>query len=183
MLGIKAAPFRAVPRRWCGAVVGADRLGLYSQVVDQGSVGLLERLLDKSGHEYITPHVDIFTNVETGPRRIEPQLDGLLRLSRERTADGPLVADIKTHRGIAMGLQAVGEVMECTGVGDLAGHDAAGQVGDLIGERVPGAIALVGRRMVWRNDGMALLDERVQVNHLDMVVEERDGRLSRNARR
>lgn len=71
-----------------------------------------------------------------------------------------------------MRLQALGDVVEGAGVGDLARHDAAGQVGDLVREGVPHALLLLGQGVRRRRDGVPLDDERVEVDHLEVVVEE-----------
>jgi hypothetical protein len=139
-------------------------------VVDEGGVGLFERLLDETGHEDVAADVDVLADIEPSVGRTEPQLDGLLALPRQRAGDGPFVADVESHGGIAMGLQAIGQVVKGAGVADLAGHDATWEVGDLVGQRVPDAFALVVGAVVGGLDGVALDDERVEVNHLDVVM-------------
>ena len=60
----------------------------------------------------------------------------------------------------------------------MAGHDAAREVGDLVSEGVPCAAMLLqdGVRGWW--DGVPFDDERVEVYHFQMVVEEVDGDLT-----
>ena len=73
-----------------------------------------------------------------------------------------------------MSLQAVGEVVECASVAHVAGYETARQIGYLVGEGVPYAMEFL-RRCVRRGlYGVALLDERVEVNHFEVVVEELD---------
>lgn len=65
--------------------------------------------------------------------------------------------------------------METRGVGYLGGCDAgegtARQVGDFVGDQVPNAVEFL-RGSLWRRlDGMAVDDQRIQVDHLDVVVE------------
>lgn len=73
-----------------------------------------------------------------------------------------------------MRLDAAGEVVEGCCVGDVAGGKAAGEVGHLVGEGVPHAGEFLVGRVAGRRDAVTFLDERVEVNHLDVVVEEGD---------
>lgn len=133
---------------------------------------LLHRLLDKTRHDDVTPQINILPQIKPTQRRIQPQLDGLLRLPGQAPADAPAIADVEPHGRVAVRLQALGDVVEGAGVGDLARHDAAGQVGDLVREGVPHALLLLGQGVRRRRDGVALDDERVEVDHLEVVVEE-----------
>lgn len=94
--------------------------------------------------------------------------------------DGPFVADIQPGRSVAVRLQPVGYVVECTCVGDVAVGQSAREIGDPVCQGPPRAVVLfwcgVGRRF----DGMSLLDERVEIYHLLMVVEEVDDHLPRD---
>lgn len=82
-----------------------------------------------------------------------------------------------------MGLDAARQVMKSSRVGDISGDDAAGQIRDLVGHAPPGAAALLGGGVRRRVDGVPLDDQRVQVDHLHVVVQEVDDDLARDARR
>lgn len=56
-------------------------------------------------------------------------------------------------------------------VGDAAGVEAAGQVGDPVGEGVPLRVVLFGGGGGGGSDGVALLDEGLEVDHFDVVVQ------------
>lgn len=62
--------------------------------------------------------------------------------------------------------------MEAASVADVSRGQAAGQVGDFVGEGVPGAGVLFRGRVGRRGDEVTLFDEGVEVDHLEVVVEE-----------
>jgi hypothetical protein len=67
------------------------------------------------------------------------------------------------------------EVVEGGRVVDLAVVEATRQVGDAVRDGVPGAVAFVGRAVRGRINGLAALDEGVEVDHVKVVLEESDG--------
>jgi hypothetical protein len=79
-----------------------------------------------------------------------------------------------------MSLNTEWQVVESAGVRDISRHDAAWQVRDLVSERVPDAATLLGLSISRRLNDVAFLDQRVEINHLEVVVEEFDGRLARH---
>ncbi len=81
-----------------------------------------------------------------------------------------------------MRLDAVGQVVKGGGIFNLAGHEAAGEVRNLIRQTPPHAAGLfLGSVRGWR-DGVPLDDQRIQVDHLLVVVQEVDDDLARDAR-
>lgn len=143
------------------------------QAVREHGVALPDGLLDEARHDDAAPQVDVLADVEARGGRAEAQLGGLRGLSWHGAADGPLGPRFHAHGRVAVRLQAAREVVEGTRVRD--GHVARGQ---LVGERVPRAPELLLWRVRRRRDAVPLPDERVQVNHLDVVVEEGDGGLA-----
>lgn len=79
-----------------------------------------------------------------------------------------------------MCLNSCWQVVEGACVRHIAGH--AGQIRDLVGQRVPLAPKLVRRRVWWWRDRVALFDQGVQIDHLLMVMEEIEHDLPRDAR-
>ena len=71
-----------------------------------------------------------------------------------------------------MRLQSHGEVVEAGGVADLAVGHAAREIVDSVGEGVPDTAELFGAGVAGRFDRMSFDDERVEVDHADVVVEE-----------
>lgn len=65
--------------------------------------------------------------------------------------------------------------METRGVGYLGGREvgegSARQVGDFVGDQVPDAVKFLRGGLRRRLDRMAVNDQRIQVDHLDVVVE------------
>lgn len=121
--------------------------------------------------------------VQPLPRGPDAELHGLGRLAGQVAVEAPALADVGAHGGVAVGLDAVGQVVEGGGVGDVSGDDAAGQVRDLVRHAPPGAALLLGRRVRRRRDRVPLDHQRVQVDHLHVVVQERDDGRARHARR
>lgn len=152
---------------------------------------LLEVLLDERGHEDVAPELDVLADVQARGGGAEADLDRLGGLAGQGAVEGPLVADVDAERGAAMRLDAVGQVVEGARVRDVArGHLAAvagpvgaGEVVDAVRERVPHAVALVGVGVGRRLNGVPLDDERVQVDHVDVAVEEVEDHLAGHARR
>ena len=62
--------------------------------------------------------------------------------------------------------------METSGIVDLAVGDAPGQVVDPVREGVPDAAVFFGGRVAWWFDRMTFDDERVEVDHGDVVVKQ-----------
>lgn len=87
------------------------------------------------------------------------------------------------RRRIAVRLQPVGHVAKRARVRDVAREQVAGKVRDLVGKRVPDAGLLLGLGVGRRRDGVPLLDQRVEVDHLEVVVEEGDDDIARQAGR
>ena len=158
------------------SIPGVLVLSLARHGLHEGGVGLLQRLLHKPSHEDVALEVDILPDVQARHRRTQPELLDLWRLPRLGTPYAPLVADLQAHGRVAVRLQAPGQVVERAGVGDVAADEVRpGQVGDLVGDGVPDAVALLGLGAGGRRDGVALDDERVEVDHLGVVVEELEG--------
>lgn len=70
--------------------------------------------------------------------------------------------------------------MERASICDIAGHPR--QIRDLVGQRKPLAMKLINRGMRRRRDWVSFLDQRVQVNHLLVIMEEVEDDLPRNTR-
>lgn len=146
-------------------------------------MGFLQRLLDEGGHDEVAPQLDVLAQVETLPRSTNTQLDGLGRLARQVTIKAPALADISAHGGIAMGLHTIRQIIKSGRVGDVAGDDASGKIRDLVCHAPPHAPLLLGRRVRRRRDRVPLDHQRVQVDHLHVVVQELDYDFPRDARR
>lgn len=116
-------------------------------------------------------------------RGTKSYLDGLERLAGQGSTKTPALADIGTQGCVAVRLDAVGEVVEGGGIRNLAGHETAGKIGDLVGQAPPYAAGLLVGGMRRRRDGMALDDQRIQVDHLLVVMQEFDDDLAGDARR
>lgn len=89
----------------------------------------------------------------------------------------------QTRRRIAVRLHPVGHVAKRARVRNIARQQVAREVRDLVGERVPDAGLLLGLGVGRRRDGVPLLDQRVEVDHLEVVVEEGDDDITRQAGR
>lgn len=133
-------------------------------------MGILQRLLDEACHHEVTAELDILAEIQALSRGTKSYLDGLKRLARQGSAKAPALADIGTQGCIAVRLDAVREVVEGGGIGNLAGHETAGKIGDLVGQAPPHAAGLLVGGMRRRRDGMSLDDQRIQVDHLLVVM-------------
>ena len=80
-----------------------------------------------------------------------------------------------------MGLQAVGEIVEDGLEGDLA--LVAGHEGDLVGDLVPGAVVFFGGGFGRCGASFARFVGRVEIDHLEVVVERFEDRFARDAGR
>lgn len=89
-------------------------------------MALLDGLLDKTGHEDITPQVHVLPQVQARRGGAEPQLHGLQRLAGHGTPDGPLGAGFDAHGRVAVRLDAARQVVKGGRVGDVAGGETAG---------------------------------------------------------
>jgi hypothetical protein len=67
------------------------------------------------------------------------------------------------------------KIVKRSGVLDLTVVQSAREVGDAVGDGVPGTMSLVIWAVGGRVDGDAALDERVEVDHIEVVLEEGDG--------
>ena len=144
---------------------------LLHEAVDEQQMGFAESLLHEGNHHDVTLHVDIFSQPQSVFRHPESQFLRLFGFPRETAAKGPAALDIKTQRSVAVCLDPVRKVVEAAGVGDFARGDTAGYVVDFVGDLVPGAVVFFGGRVAWRLDRVALDDERVEIDHLDVGVE------------
>lgn len=81
-----------------------------------------------------------------------------------------------------MCLKAFRKVIECASIRDLTGNNTAWKVVDAVGEGVPNTPLLFSRSVWRRGDWMTLLDERVEVYHLEVVMEEVDNDLAGDGR-
>ena len=77
-----------------------------------------------------------------------------------------------------MRLQAIRRVEEGCGVRDLAGDKTAGEVVDTVRHGVPYTLLLILRGVWRRRDLVAFYNERIQVDHGEMIVEKLDYMLS-----
>lgn len=150
------------------------------QPLDQPRVGPLQILLDHAQQDKAAPQIDILTQIQALPRNaqlLHAQLDGRARLARHVTPDLPLGADLEPGRRVDVRLQTPRQVVEAAVVGDAAGQQAAGEVGDAVGDLVPGGVSLelVGQGQGRRRVAAAVAgDERVQRDHLAVGVEDVD---------
>lgn len=152
------------------AIDGLLQLGLDQQAGDEGGQGVLEGLAHEAGHQEVALHLDVLAQVQAGQRGADAQLGGLDGLVGQVAAQRPLLLDVEAHGRVDVGLQARGQVVEAGLERDLAlGH--AGQVGDLVGDLVPLAVVLLGRRLGGRLDHMALVVGGVEIDHLEVVVQ------------
>ena len=69
-----------------------------------------------------------------------------------------------------MCLQTVLEVVETAVIAYFSRHHAPREIGDAVGEGVPEAVVLFGSCVWWRFDWVALFDEGIQIDHLEMTV-------------
>ena len=81
-----------------------------------------------------------------------------------------------------MRLQPVGQIVEAGGEVDGARVDP-GDIGDFVGDGVPGAMEFFGGGVARGFDGVAIHHERVQVDHLGVRVQGREDRLAGDSRR
>lgn len=154
---------------------------LGAQFLDECRVALLEGLLNERSHEDVATNVDILADVEAGTWCAEAEFLPFGRLARQGAADGPPTPNVEAHGGVAMCLQAVGQIMEGAGIGDVGRSSRnSGKIRNLIGERVPDAMLLIGGRVGRDGNGMPLLDKGVEIDHLQMVVKEADDRFARD---
>lgn len=75
------------------AVVAAGNLGLNFETLDERSVGLFQRLLDKARHDDVAADVDVLAEVESYWRHFEAEFDRLCRFTGQGAPNGPFVAD------------------------------------------------------------------------------------------
>lgn len=158
-----------------------DHLGLGGECLDEDAMGLEDSLLDETGHEEITANLDVLAQIQALARGSEAELDGLLGLSRQRAAQRPALADVGAHGGVAVRLQAVGPVLERGRVRQV--RLDARHVADLVRHAPPDAVRLVGGRVRRRRDRVPLDHQRVQADHLGVVVQEVEHHLARDPRR
>ena len=77
-----------------------------------------------------------------------------------------------------MGLKAVREVEETSAICDFA-FDSR-KVGDPVGHRMPYTMELIRGRILGRLNLMMLYHQRIELNHLCVVVQHRDDELTGN---
>jgi len=70
-----------------------------------------------------------------------------------------------------MRLQPVGQVAERARVSDVASVEVAREVRDFVGERIPDAGLLLGFGVGRGRDGVPLLDQRVEIDHLQVIMQ------------
>lgn len=145
-------------------------------------MGVLKRPFDEASHHKVTAELDILAEIQPLSRGTKPYLDGLERLTGQGSTEAPALADIGSQGCVAVRLDAVGEVVEGGGILNLAGHETARKIGDLISQAPPYAAGLLVGRMRGRRDGMPLDDQRIQVDHLLVVMQEFDDDLAWGAR-
>ncbi len=80
-----------------------------------------------------------------------------------------------------MCLETVGKIVEATVEGHTASVEATGEVVDFVADGIPLAGKLLGGGVGGRFNGVALCDERIEIDHLNMVVEGIEDCFSRNA--
>lgn len=80
-----------------------------------------------------------------------------------------------------MCLETVGKIVEATIEGHTASVEATGEVVDFVADGIPLAGKLFGGGIRGRFNGVALCDERIEIDHLNMVVEGIEDCFSRNA--
>lgn len=68
--------------------------------------------------------------------------------------------------------------MKCASIRDVPLGQSAGQVSDLIGQRIPFTILLVERCMRRGRDRMPFFDEGIQIDHFLVVVQKIEHDLS-----
>lgn len=144
----------------------------------------LQVALHERAHEHITPQIDFFLDIQALSRLIDSQLRRLARLARHIPADTPLASNVNARGSEDVRLQAVLQVVKACFVGDFALVEAARQIADQVGDGVPRPqLSFIFGRIGGRISGFLTDDERVQLDHGDMVVEARDGGVARDARR
>lgn len=121
-------------------------------------MGLLERLLDEARHHEVTPELYVLAEIQALPRRPEPELDGFARLAGQRAPEGPALADVGAHGRIAVGLDAVRQVIEGGRVLNLARDETSREIGDLVRQAPPDAAGLVLGSVRRRGDLVPLND-------------------------
>ena len=100
---------------------------------------------------------------------------------RERGRERERGEHTKPRGRIAVCLHPQWQIVKGARIGHVAGP--AGHVGDLVGQGEPGTVLLVGRGMGRWFDCMTLNDQRIQINHLLVVVQELKHHFARHARR
>ena len=146
-------------------------LGLDHQAGDELGQAVLEGLAHKARGQEVALDLHVLAQVQAGDRGADAQLGGLHRLVGQIAAQRPLLLDIEARGCIDVRLQAVAQVVEARLEGDLARSKAAGQVRDLVGDEVPLAVVLLGRRLGGRLDHAAVVGGGIEVDHLEVVVQ------------
>lgn len=132
----------------------------------------LQRLFHERGGPNLASHVHILAQIQTLPRRVgQPQLDRLSRLSWHIPAHTPLVANIQPRWRVDMRLEAPRKVIEASLVTDFPLDQPAREVGYSVGDLVPGAMVFVGGRGWRRLTSLVVDDQRIQLDHLGMIVQ------------
>ena len=70
-----------------------------------------------------------------------------------------------------MSLQTSGKIVKAHVITDFALYQPAWKVLDLVGQLIPLAVKLLRGSSRGRLDRMALNDQRIEIDHLDMIVE------------
>lgn len=139
-------------------------------------MGALEGLLDEVSHDDVAAHIDVLSQVETLPGRIDQaELDRLARLTGHVAAHGPFIPNIKPRGSIDVCLQTAGKVIEAGLVIDIPLQYPARKVGDLIRQLIPDTVEFVRRRHRRRFAARVVDDERVELDHLGVIVKRLHG--------
>lgn len=87
----------------------------FDEAADEFGMRVFEGLLHEGDEHDVAFHLDVFAEVEPLARNSETEFSGLFGFARERTPDGPFCFYVEAERGVNVGLEAFGEVVE-TGV-------------------------------------------------------------------
>lgn len=77
-----------------------------------------------------------------------------------------------------MSLQTIGQIVKACVEADSTGIKTAWKIVDFVSHRIPLRMELFWGGFSWRVDGMAFCDERIEVDHLQMIVKRFDDSVS-----
>lgn len=153
-------------------------MGLLHQSLHQRRMRFLQCLLHEGRHEYVAFHVDVFAQPQAMLWDTQSYLHRFDGFVRQRSAHCPFALDVQPHGRITVGLQPIAEIVETGAIGDFARVHTAGQILDFVGHGVPNAMKFLGGSLCRRFDRMTFFDQRVQIDHLDMIMETLQNNLS-----